>query len=91
MQMDFDICESIRIHQIITGTDSIGQLHSLNFVKIRIHQIITWFYSTVAEDVLMGDADPNAKSPIAKSGRDLHQSNLEFAFPYWIELLNKIS
>ena len=30
----------------------------------------------------MGDADPNAKSPIAKSGRDLHQSNLEFAFPY---------
>ena len=39
----------------------------------------------------MGDADPNAKSLIAKSGRDLHQSNLEFAFPYWIELLNKIS
>ena len=30
----------------------------------------------------MGDVDPNAKSPIAKSGRDLHQSNLEFAFPY---------
>ena len=30
----------------------------------------------------MGDADPNAKSLIAKSGRDLHQSNLEFAFPY---------
>ena len=41
MQMDFDICECIRIRQIITGTDSIGQFHSLNFVKIRIHQIIT--------------------------------------------------
>ena len=39
--VDFDICESIRIRQIITGTDSIGQFHSLNFVKIRIHQIIT--------------------------------------------------
>ena len=44
----------------------------------------------------MGDADPNAKSLIAKSGRDLHQSNLEFAFPYLdrtvkLDKLDKIS
>ena len=38
MQMDFDICESIRTCQVITGTDSIGQFHILDFVKIRIHQ-----------------------------------------------------
>ena len=39
--VDFDICESIRIRQITTGTDSIGQFHILIFANMTIHQKIT--------------------------------------------------